>query len=110
MSYHIDLKKLFHDLRGPKGVAALTEELVKVSTEVDKLKNKIRPQAEHQLHKALVNFQELQGSLKKAQTDLDKEIKKALQKLKKATSTKAAPKAKTKSPAKKKKRTTKKSV
>jgi hypothetical protein len=113
VSYHIDLKKLFQDLRGPKGVAALTEELVKVSSEVDKLKNRIRPQAEMQLHKALTNFQHIQGSLKKAQTDLDKEIQKALNKLRKVSKkpAKASAKAKTKkAPARKKKRTTKKAV
>ena len=110
MTYHIDLKKLFQDLRGPKGVAALTEELVKVSAEVEKLKNRIRPQAEEQLHKALENFQTIQVSLKKAQTDLDREIKKAVNKLKAVSKTKKTTKKKAKAPARKKKRTTQKTV
>ncbi len=83
MTYHFDVKKLFNDLRGPKGVAALTEELVKVSAEVEKLRGKIQPKAEAKLKLARKNLDEIQSLLKKAQAELDGELKKTVSIVKK---------------------------
>jgi hypothetical protein len=78
MAYQLDVKKLFRDLRGPKGVAALTEEIAKVSGEVEKLRAKVQPTAEAQIKKARGTIDELQKILKKAQVELDKELKKTI--------------------------------
>jgi hypothetical protein len=83
MTYKLDVKKLFHDLRGPKGVAALTEEIAKVSTEIQSLRNKIQPEAEAQLKKARATLADLQKLLKKAQTELDRELNKTVSIVKK---------------------------
>jgi hypothetical protein len=83
MAYHLDVKKLIHDMRGPKGVAALTEELVKVGNEVERLRSKIQPQAQERLHQARANFDELQKLFKKAQGDLDRELSRTITMVKK---------------------------
>jgi hypothetical protein len=78
MAYQLDVKKLFRDLRGPKGVSALTEEIVKASNEVEKLRAKFQPTAEAKIKKARTTIDELQKVLKKAQGELDKELKKTV--------------------------------
>lgn len=83
MTYKIDVKKLFQDLRGPKGVAALTEEIAKVSAEIQSLRNKIQPEAEAQLKKARATLADLQKLLKKAQGELDRELNKTVSIVKK---------------------------
>jgi len=87
MAYQINVKKLFQDLRGPKGVAALTEELLKVGSEVEKevarLKTELAPQAEKSLTQVRTNISRVQKRLKKAQTEFDKELKKTVTVVKK---------------------------
>ncbi len=78
MAYHLNVKKLFNELRGPKGVAALSEELVKVSGEVEKLRGKIQPQAEAKLKMARKNVDDIQKMLKRAQGELDRELQKTI--------------------------------
>jgi hypothetical protein len=123
MAYQLDVKKLFNELRGPKGVAALTEELVKVSDEVEILRVNIQPQAEAKLKLARKNVDEIQKLLKKAQAELDSELKKTISIVKKygeqaerrlanikasVTKKKAVPRKATKKTASKKKTTKKK--
>lgn len=74
ISYHLDLKKLIHDLRGPKGVAALTEEAMKLSEEMNKLKASLQPQAEAKIKEAKKSLEKLQGRMNSAKTDLHKTI------------------------------------
>lgn len=83
MSYQLNVKKLLSDLRGPKGIATLSEELVKVGAEVEKLKNKYQPQAELKIKSVRSNINDLQKKLKKAQTELDRELKKSITLVKK---------------------------
>ncbi len=83
MSYRLDVKKLINDLRGPKGIAALTEELAKVSSEVEQFKDKMKPQAEAKVKAARAKVDEIQKLLKKAHVELDSEFKKTLSILKK---------------------------
>ena len=82
MKIQIDVKKLIKDIRGPKGVNALTEELVKMSSEVErevaKLKTELRPQAERKVAQVRSNLQMVQKRLKKAQAELDRELKKTV--------------------------------
>jgi hypothetical protein len=83
MTYKLDVKKLFNDLRGPKGVSALTEEIAKVSSEIQALRNKLQPEAEAQIKKASATLADLQKLLKKAQTELDRELNKTVSIVKK---------------------------
>ena len=34
MNYHLNINKLISDMRGPKGLKALTEEIAKISAEI----------------------------------------------------------------------------
>ncbi|PIS10443.1 MAG: hypothetical protein COT73_09405 [Bdellovibrio sp. CG10_big_fil_rev_8_21_14_0_10_47_8] len=70
----VDLKKLIHDMRGPKGAAALTEEFERMSGELKKLKADLKPQAQAQLKRAEARYQELLKKWHAAQKDLDKEV------------------------------------
>lgn len=83
MAYQLDVKKLIKDLRGPKGVAALTEEIAKVSSEILKLRNDLQPQAEAKVKEARATLDFVQKRLKAAQNDLDKELGRTLTLVKK---------------------------
>ena len=83
MPYKLDVKKLYHDLRGPKGIAALTEEIAKVSAEIQTLRNKLKPEAQAQIKKASETLADLQKLLKKAQGELDRELNKTVSIVKK---------------------------
>ena len=49
MHLNVDLKKLLTEMRGPKGAAALTEEYDRISTELKKMSDEVKPQAKAQL-------------------------------------------------------------
>ena len=83
MKFSFDLKKLVNDMRGPKGVAALTEEYERISAEIQKLKNEVKPQAKAQLKKAEVKYASLVKKMHAAQKDLDKEVAKKVSIVKK---------------------------
>lgn len=83
MAYHLDVKKLMKDLRGPKGVSALTEEIAKASEELQKLRREVQPQAEAKIKQARATLDHVQKRLKAAQNDLDKELNKTLTLVKK---------------------------
>ena len=82
MAYTLNIKKLIHDVRGPKGVAALSEEINKLSAEAsrisDKLSHEIKPQAVARLKRARTEMDMLQARLHGAQKSLEKEVKKTL--------------------------------
>lgn len=79
----VDLKKLVHDMRGPKGAAALTEEFERISSELMKFKDDVKPQAQARLKKAEAQYQTLVKKLHVAQKDLDKEVTKRISVVKK---------------------------
>src|SRR6476646_9928081 len=83
MSYSLNVKKLVADLRGPKGVAALTEEFHKVSAEILRLKDSYKPQAQAQLKKAEAKYNAIVKKMHAAQKDLDKEVTKKVSLVKK---------------------------
>jgi hypothetical protein len=83
MSYSLDFKKLVNDLRGPKGVSALTEELDKLSTEINKIKAQVKPQAHAKLKEAEAKYAVLTKKFHAAQKDLDKEVTKRVAVVKK---------------------------
>ena len=124
MAYTLDVKKLLKDIRGPKGVSALTEELSKVNAEVKKIRTAVQPQAEAKLKEAKATIHEIQKKLKEAHVDLDKEIKntvslvtkygkeaeKQFNKIKKVVSTKKVTTMSTKPAEKAKRKATKKAT
>ena len=84
MNYTLDVKKLLNDMRGTKGVSALTDELHKVSTEISKLTESMKPQAEAKLKQAESKYHELLTKLQSAQKDLDKEVTRTVSVVKKS--------------------------
>jgi hypothetical protein len=110
MAYLIDVKKLINDLRGPKGVAALTEEVARVSGEIQKLRAELQPQAETRIKEARATLDKVQRRLKEASVDLDRELNKTIVLVKKygkeikvaVTKKKAAPRKATRKTSKKK--------
>lgn len=82
MSYSLNIKKLIHDVRGPKGVAALSEEINKLSAEAarisDKLSHELKPQAVARLKRARAEMDQLQSRLHRTQKSLEKEVRKTL--------------------------------
>lgn len=83
LNLSVDLKKLVNEMRGPKGAAALTEEFERISTELRKLKDEVKPKAQAQLEKAEDRYQDLVKKLHAAQKDLDKEVTKRISIVKK---------------------------
>ncbi len=79
----VDLKKLVKDMRGPKGVSALTEEYQRISSEIKKVKAQVEPKAKAQLKKAEAKYNTLVKKLKTAQKDLDKEVNQQINLVKK---------------------------
>ncbi|MEI7973083.1 MAG: hypothetical protein WCH11_01815 [Bdellovibrio sp.] len=75
MAFQINLQKIFHEVRGPKGFTALTEELQRLKGEVQKLRSSLKPEAEAGLKRAQVRFRQLQNLVKKNQKQFESEIK-----------------------------------
>lgn len=84
MAYHLNLQKLIKDLRGPKGLAALTEEVTKLRTEMERIRDNVQPQAQKRLKEIKVRLNGLKSTWDKNQTQLEKEISKSMAGLKKA--------------------------
>lgn len=78
MAYSLNLGKLISDITGPKGLAALTEEIHKLRAEVDRLKNKAQPEAEKRLKAIQVRLNGLRNTWEKRQNKFEKEIGKTL--------------------------------
>jgi tRNA U34 5-carboxymethylaminomethyl modifying enzyme MnmG/GidA len=83
MNLSVDFKKLVHDLRGPKGTAALTEEFDRISGELKKLRAEVKPQAQARLKRAEAQYQTLVKKLHAAQKDWDKTVAKRVSIVKK---------------------------
>lgn len=84
MAYQLNLNKLIKDLRGPKGLAALTDEVNKIRTEVERLTDSVPPTAQKQLKEIQVRLNGLKSNWSKRQAAFGKEIEKTLNQLKKA--------------------------
>ncbi len=65
-------------MRGPKGTAALTEEFNRISSEIKKFSDEVKPQAQAQLKRAEKRYHTLVKKLHAAQKDLDKEVLKRM--------------------------------
>ena len=74
LNLHLDLKKLVQDMKGPKGAEALTEDFNRISSELKKFSDDVRPQARMQLRKAEKRYHDLLKKLHMAQKDFDKEV------------------------------------
>jgi hypothetical protein len=83
LNLSVDFKKLVHDMRGPKGAAALTEELERISGELKKFKAEVKPQAQARLKKAEAQYHAVLKVLNSAQKDWDKEMKQGVSVVKK---------------------------
>ncbi len=82
MSYTLNLGKLLSDITGPKGLAALTEEIHKIRNEVDRLKHNVQPQAEKKLKAIQVRLNGLRNTLVKRRGKFEKELDKTLNNVK----------------------------
>lgn len=83
MSYHLNLNQLLKDLNSPGRTKALSTEIHKIKTEIEKLTRNMKPQAQAQAKKLETRYKLLQKTLHEAQSELDKEVKKTLVLLKK---------------------------
>jgi hypothetical protein len=84
MAYNLNLQKLIKDLRGPKGLAALTDEVGKMKSEVDRLRESVQPTAQKRLKEIQVQLKSLKSNWGKRQATFEKEVEKTLTQLKKA--------------------------
>ncbi len=82
MSYTLDLKKFFNDLRGPKGLEVIKAEANKLKSEFKHLGDTYRPQAVKHLKDLEKQYKVLVTKVQKAQSELDKEVKTTLTMLK----------------------------
>lgn len=84
MAYHLNLNKLIKEMRGPKGLAALTDEVGKMRTEVERLAESVQPTAQKRLKEIQVRLNGLKSNWNKRQAAFEKEVEKTLTQLKKA--------------------------
>lgn len=84
MAYSLNLHKLISDLRGPKGLAALTEEVTKLKAEVDRIRDSVQPEAKKRLKKIQVQLNKLKNDWDKKQVKFEAEVTKTVKGLKKA--------------------------
>lgn len=101
MSYQLDVKKLIADIKGPKGLSAVSSEIEKISGEIQRLQAVYRPQAEAKYNEVIKYINKLETQIEKEVkaklANLQKQAKAALAKSKKAskpaakTTKKAAP-------------------
>ncbi len=79
MAYSLDLNRLMHDIRGPKGVAAITDELGKIRTEFSRVSGKVQPEAERRLRDLQKNItvvrKSFEGRIKKIEKDIQTTLK-----------------------------------
>lgn len=87
LNLSIDLKKLIHEMRGPKGVSALTEEFMRVSGELKKLRDQVTPEARARIKDAEKQGHAILMNLKAAQKELESEVKSRMTKVKKQAQT-----------------------
>ena len=85
IDYKLDVKQLVNDLRGPKGLKALSEEMAKIVTEISKLQESLKPQAEAQLKRAQSELKGLEKRLTKIHSQVKKTLNKKVARRKKPT-------------------------
>ena len=78
MAYKLDLNKLIKDVRGPKGMAAVTAEVTKLKAELNRIRAGVEPQVEVRLKKAQKTLSEMMTKIEGRQKSLEKEIKETL--------------------------------
>lgn len=82
MAYTLNLGKLISDITGPKGLAAVTEEIHKIRNEVDRLRDNVQPQAEKKLKAIQVRLNGLRTDLIKRRGKIEKEFDKTFKNVK----------------------------
>ncbi len=95
MAYNLNLNKLIKEVRGPKGMAAVTEEIAKLKGELDRIREKVEPQVEQKLKMAQARLAKVKDSVQQAEKRLVASLrghKATAAKTSKKTSKKAAPK------------------
>lgn len=79
MAYSLDLNRLMHDIRGPKGVAAITDELGKIRSEFTRVSGRVQPEAERRLRDLQKNItvvkKSFEGRIKKIEKDIQTTLK-----------------------------------
>lgn len=83
MAYTLDLNKLIKDVRGPKGMAAVTEELNKLKSELERIRGNVEPKVEARLKKAQTRLAGLKKDLESRQKTWEKELQKTITVVKK---------------------------
>ncbi len=86
MAYTFDLNKFIKNLRGPKGLATLTEEFDHIKSEVRRLRKSYEPQAQKKLKQMQVQLKGLKTKWEKNQGKFEKDVAKTLSQVKKAAS------------------------
>lgn len=87
MSYTLDIKKIFNDLRGPQGLEVIKTEGEKIKAELKHLGETYRPQAKAKLKELEQRYKVLIVKVQKAQGEFEKEAKKTMSILKNLTKT-----------------------
>jgi len=83
MAYTLDLNKLIKDVRGPKGMAAVTDELNKLKSELERIRGTVEPKVEARLKKAQTRLNGLKKDLESRQKTWEKELQKTVTVVKK---------------------------
>lgn len=83
MAYTLDLNKLIKDVRGPKGMAAVTEEISKLKHELERIRGNVEPKVEARLKKAQTRLSGLKKDLESRQKTWEKELQKTVTVVKK---------------------------
>lgn len=78
MAYTLNVKKLVEDVRGQKGLGALTDEAEKITAEIKRLEQTYKPQAKEQIKRLEARYHDLVKRVQRAQKDLDKELQTTL--------------------------------
>lgn len=84
MAYTFDLNKFLKNLRGPKGLATLTDEFEKIKSEVHRIQKVYEPQAQKRLKAMQVQLKGLRSKWEKNQGKFEKEVEKTLSTVRKA--------------------------
>jgi hypothetical protein len=84
MAYTFNLNRLLNDIRGPKGVGAISEELVKIRSEFKKVSSRFQPEAEKRLKDLQKNILVVRKSFENRIKIIEKEIQTTLKVVKKS--------------------------
>lgn len=84
MAYSLDLNKLMNDIRGPKGVAAITDELGKIRSEFNRVSGRVQPEAERKLRDLQKNILVVRKNFESKIKKIEKDIQSTLTLVKKS--------------------------